>query len=82
MRGQKQLHSLSEDKNILRLFSEKELVSLEKRGVTLESYHVFAGCGVDVKKCSQCKFWGNMRTLFHFTDGLMTSCVPCKPEKK
>lgn len=80
MRGQKELHSISKDKNILHLFSKEELISLENRGVTLESYHVFTEIGVDLKKCSQCKFWGNMRTLFHMYG--MTSCVPCKPEKK
>lgn len=39
--------------------------------------------GVNMNKCGTCTHWLNLRTLFHFTDGLMTACVPCiKDEEK
>ncbi len=80
MRGEKQLHNLSQNKTLISMFTQDELVSLENRGVTTESYYVFTESGVDVKKCAQCKFWGNVRTLFHMYG--MTACAPCNFEKK
>lgn len=78
MRGQKELHSVRDDKKLLLLFSEEELKLLEKNGVTVEAFNSFTTKGVDMKKCCGCKKWNNLRTLFHLYD--MTSCAPCVPE--
>lgn len=42
---------------------------------TAVQYYITAG--INMNKCGTCECWMNVRTLFHMTDGLMTSCVPC-----
>ncbi len=80
MRGQKELHDLSQDKNILSLFSKQELSLLETRGMTLEGFHFYKEAGIKIQECSKCVFWGNLRTLFQMYG--MTSCVPCNFQAK
>ncbi len=46
-----------------------------------DSVFFYNNQGIDMNKCESCKHWLHLRTLFHFTDGLMTGCVPCNKDQ-
>ncbi|MEN9338307.1 MAG: hypothetical protein RI945_32 [Candidatus Parcubacteria bacterium] len=77
-KGIKALHLISEDKKLTSLFSEEQLKIMEKRGITQEAFYNFKRSEVEIEKCSLCKNWQNVRTLFHMYN--IETCIPCKFE--
>lgn len=80
-KGIKELHPISSDKKISCLFSQQEMIRMESEGITKEAYYFFLEEGVDMKKCGTCECWPHLRYLNLYTNGLMTSCVPCIKDK-